>query len=161
MFRSRPLRSLLLPVACMVCAVSGGAIALSGTGVPHFGVTPATAAPFEEVDSPTLALDAYRWQSRPVVVLADDASDPAYQLQANALKQAADGLAARDVVVLSDADEEAHSIRSHLNAGSGFGVYLIGKDGGVKLHETTPVSAEAIFALIDAMPMRKSEMAAQ
>jgi len=35
---------------------------------------------------------------------------------------------------------------------------LVGKDGGVKRSETTPVQATAIFEQIDAMPMRQQEM---
>ncbi|NMG19341.1 hypothetical protein DP116_07665 [Brasilonema bromeliae SPC951] len=35
---------------------------------------------------------------------------------------------------------------------------LVGKDGGVKRRETTPVQAKAIFDEIDAMPMRRQEM---
>ncbi len=34
----------------------------------------------------------------------------------------------------------------------------MGKDGGVKRQDTTPVRATAIFEQIDAMPMRQQEM---
>jgi len=33
---------------------------------------------------------------------------------------------------------------------------LVGKDGGMKLRETRPVSAEALLLLIDRMPMRQA-----
>jgi hypothetical protein len=36
-------------------------------------------------------------------------------------------------------------------------VRLIGKDGGVKLDRDTPVAVAELFALIDAMPMRRAE----
>ena len=39
-----------------------------------------------------------------------------------------------------------------------FRVFLIGKDGGIKLDQTEVVTAQALFALIDAMPMRQREM---
>jgi Domain of unknown function (DUF4174) len=39
-----------------------------------------------------------------------------------------------------------------------FKVRLIGKDGGEKLAAASPVSTAELFALIDAMPMRKAEM---
>ncbi|MHC5826161.1 MAG: DUF4174 domain-containing protein, partial [Nostoc sp.] len=39
-----------------------------------------------------------------------------------------------------------------------FRVILVGKDGGVKRSDTTPVKATAIFEQIDAMPMRQQEM---
>jgi hypothetical protein len=35
---------------------------------------------------------------------------------------------------------------------------LIGKDGGEKLRRTTPLSPEELFAIVDAMPMRRAEM---
>ena len=38
------------------------------------------------------------------------------------------------------------------------GVILIGKDGGVKLKKNFEVKTDAIFSLIDGMPMRRSEM---
>ena len=42
--------------------------------------------------------------------------------------------------------------------GQGFRLRLIGKDGGVKLDQAEPIEASALFALIDAMPMRRAEM---
>ena len=42
--------------------------------------------------------------------------------------------------------------------GAGSQVLLIGKDGGVKLRSTEPVSTDELFALIDSMPMRRREM---
>jgi hypothetical protein len=37
-------------------------------------------------------------------------------------------------------------------------VILIGKDGGVKLVQEERVSLQAVFDLIDTMPMRRREM---
>jgi len=39
-----------------------------------------------------------------------------------------------------------------------FRVILVGKDGGVKRSDTTPVKATALFGQIDTMPMRQQEM---
>lgn len=39
-----------------------------------------------------------------------------------------------------------------------FCLILVGKDGGEKLRRWEPVDLEEIFALIDAMPMRRREM---
>jgi hypothetical protein len=39
-----------------------------------------------------------------------------------------------------------------------FRVVLIGKDGDVKLRQEEPISMADLFALIDAMPMRKQEI---
>ena len=46
----------------------------------------------------------------------------------------------------------------YIKAGSKFNVLLIGKDGGVKATWNRLINTNELFALIDAMPMRKSEM---
>jgi hypothetical protein len=51
------------------------------------------------------------------------------------------------------------NIRMKYNlACQGFQVLLIGKDGTVKYSDSNPVSKEKLFAIIDAMPMRKAEL---
>ena len=47
---------------------------------------------------------------------------------------------------------------SHLKEGDLFNILLIGKDGGVKSVWSRVVETKEIFALVDAMPMRRSEM---
>lgn len=42
--------------------------------------------------------------------------------------------------------------------GGAFSLRLIGKDGGVKLARDAVVPMDEIYALIDTMPMRRSEM---
>lgn len=67
-----------------------------------------------------------------------------YRRQRSALETAALGLKERDLVVITQAAPI-------------FRVRLVGKDGGVKLDQTEPVEVPALFALIDAMPMRRAE----
>jgi hypothetical protein len=45
--------------------------------------------------------------------------------------------------------------------GNAFTVILVGKDGTVKHRTTEVLTAKALFAIIDAMPMRRSEMKAK
>jgi hypothetical protein len=45
-----------------------------------------------------------------------------------------------------------------LSNGANFEVILIGKDGGVKKRKTELMSTDGLFAIVDAMPMRQSEM---
>ena len=67
-------------------------------------------------------------------------------LQQNAvLEAAAAGLQERDVKIVTQAAKV-------------FRVRLVGKDGGVKLDRGVPVDVPTLFALIDAMPMRRSEI---
>jgi hypothetical protein len=56
-------------------------------------------------------------------------------------------------------ERAAEGIRSGFGVRSGrFQVFLIGKDGGVKLRSEQPVPVQDIFGLIDSMPMRRQEM---
>jgi hypothetical protein len=50
------------------------------------------------------------------------------------------------------------AVRDHYRVAGDFGVRVIGKDGGVKLTSTRPVTMQALAELIDAMPMRRQEM---
>ncbi|MGR3370307.1 MAG: DUF4174 domain-containing protein [Sagittula sp.] len=103
-------------------------------------------------------LEAYRWSVRPVLVFAPDSDDAQYTEQIALLRAAEAGLAERDIVVLTDtAPDEKGRLRAAL-AVDGFEVLLVGKDGGVKLRQETPLSVDDLFATIDAMPMRQREM---
>jgi hypothetical protein len=71
------------------------------------------------------------------------------------------GMSERQVVLAEALDDSASSrtIRSRVGAdGTRFKVYLVGKDGHTALSSDKPVSADYLFAKIDAMPMRQEEM---
>jgi hypothetical protein len=130
------------------------AIALS------IAATPVMAAPLAQ----------FQWDKRLLVVFAETGAGD-YEQQVDLLNQAQDGLAERDMVVLavqngevqavfgSATELDAQSIRASLRQDEGgFEAVLIGKDGGVKRRWSQPVSVDELFAIIDAMPMRASEM---
>lgn len=96
-------------------------------------------------------LDDLRWQARPVVILGEGAE---VEAQIGALMAEADALRARDVVILTEGPG-AGPLRER--SGQGFMVMLIGKDGGVKLTQSSMVDPGEIIALIDTMPMRQRE----
>ena len=119
-----------------------------------------------------LRMDDYAWSHRPLVVFA--ASEDAHELgrQRASLRDAEAGLVDRDMVVievigrargsvdgrpLTDA-AVARLVERFEPSADGFEVLLIGKDTGVKLRRGEPVATEALFELIDAMPMRQREM---
>ena len=108
-------------------------------------------------DAADADLDGFRWNARPVLVFADAENDPGYVSQMDILRDVEDGLADRDIVVMSDAGPGNSALRERF-APKGFLVVLIGKDGGVKLSRTEPVAANTLFDTIDAMPMRQREM---
>jgi hypothetical protein len=109
-------------------------------------------------DEPADGLERYRWSHRPVLLFAPSEQAPAYVEQRAALGEAVDELVERDIVVLIDTDPSGQGpLRTSFGA-KGFEVLLIGKDGGVKLRQQAPVGTDVLFAVIDAMPMRRQEM---
>jgi hypothetical protein len=67
------------------------------------------------------------------------------------------------VVIEAVADQLTAADQQFLREGlktitSIFSAVLIGKDGGVKLRQTKPITSALLFATIDAMPMRQQEM---
>jgi len=112
---------------------------------------------FESHASPLAEL---RWKSRVLVVVAP-AEDGAAQAQRRIYEAAAKGMAERSIVLAEALDDSARSreIRSRLSAdGRRFQVFLVGKDGHTAVASDKPLSAEDLFARVDAMPMRQDEM---
>jgi hypothetical protein len=96
-----------------------------------------------EAGLPNLAV--YQWQQRVLVIDVPSPLDAAYQQQSTWLEAATAGLQERDLVVVTQ-------------PAAVFRIRLVGKDGGVKLDQSTPVEVPTLFSLIDAMPMRRAEM---
>ena len=79
------------------------------------------------------------------------------------------GAAERDVTVVQivgdtvqGAADSAQDLRTRFELpGDGFMVVLLGKDGHVALRSTRPLTAAALAGTIDAMPMRRAELAAR
>ena len=106
-------------------------------------------------------LAGYRWKSRVLVVAAPDASNDLYRAQREALAASGSGRAQRDLVTLEaiGPGAKAEALRRRLDLpADAFRAVLVGKDGGVKLSSDRPISPRALFATIDAMPMRQDEM---
>lgn len=104
--------------------------------------SPAHASPL-----PDLATEAGK--RRVLVLDTPDLEDPAFRAQAASLLPAWDGLLERDLRLVTR------------EGATGFRVRLVGKDGGVKLDSSAPVSVADLFTLIDAMPMRRAEQRMQ
>jgi len=103
-------------------------------------------------------LSEFLWQSRPIVVFADNENDPRFEQQLALLEDQAAALAERDVVVLTDTDPSAKSeLRKELRP-RGFMMVLIGKDGGIKLRKASPWDVRELTRVIDKMPMRQREI---
>lgn len=121
--------------------------------------------------------DSLRWQARPVILTADRLEEPRLLEQLAELQKHRDALEERDVRVLIVAGDsvqaDALRERSPIQAASAaqawrervgvsrddaFHASLIGLDGGVKRRSETPMSVESLSALIDTMPMRRTEL---
>jgi hypothetical protein len=105
-------------------------------------------APAYAVAATSLApdLSQYQWKNRVLLIAAPNQENTKYRNQAAALMSVYPGLLERDLIVLTHFGEAA------------FSVTLIGKDGGVKLQRDKLLRSAELFAVIDAMPMRRAEI---
>ena len=120
-------------------------------------------------------LSKHRWQHRLLLILTDNINSPAYQRQIAALSKEQADLTERKLVIytltpkqyrtgLTDENSWKPSdslYEKYRKAVSEVEVVLIGLDGGVKLREQDILSCEKLFAVIDAMPMRRAEIRKQ
>lgn len=104
------------------------------------------------------------WKNRIVLVYAPSVESDAFQEQMRQFEDQQAEFDDRDLVVieclpaqLSRADQ-SYLIRQFQSNPSNFGVWLIGKDGSVKLQSEEPVETKKLFGLIDSMPMRQAEI---
>jgi hypothetical protein len=114
----------------------------------------------------------HRWNHRVLLVFANSEGDGDARVLGRALAASRCETEERDMVIgwivqdgasrLGDAEisrETAGLLRESLEvAPGGFAVLLIGKDGGVKARYAEVPALAELFALIDGMPMRRSEM---
>jgi len=123
-------------------------------------------------DPNSLDLNAYQWKNRLLLLFASSEEDLAYLTLKKVIDCQAMEVKDRDLLVFyvlergeSRLDQErlnphqALFLKQRLSVPSGrFTIILIGKDGGEKIRQESPVDLREIFAIIDAMPMRQLEM---
>ena len=125
--------------------------------LPSLGGAESLETIFVDVTNET-TIDGYLWVKRPVIVFANTDLDVNFQTQMKSMRQGAEELAARDVVVLVDANPaEKTALRKKFRP-RGFAVLLMGKDGQIKLRKPFPWDARELSRSIDKMPMRQQEM---
>ena len=117
-------------------------------------------------------LDAHRGEHRLLLIFAASSRDENLARQDRLLEGSGDGDAARDLVLCDLLEDgsgsfggetvspgEAAEARERFGVEPGrFTVLLVGKDGTVKHRSREPVEPGELYALIDAMPMRRREM---
>lgn len=116
-------------------------------------------------------MEVYRQRFRPLLLSAPSDHDDRLRRQRELFAGLEDALRERDIVVVEavgsvvattggpecTSDAQGLWARYGIDADR-FSILLIGKDGGVKLRSGETVPARSLFALIDAMPMRRQEM---
>ena len=124
-------------------------------------------------DVEVLSLNDFRWENR-IIIVNSDLAQTKKSKQLELLMQDTIGLKDRNLLVFSVENEMAHELVNEklykigkqqltkLNFTKGsFEIILIGKDGGIKLRNTSIVQNSEIYGLIDHMPMRQAEMRRQ
>jgi hypothetical protein len=117
-------------------------------------------------------LSDYLWQRRPLLLFAPTDSDQRLVETMRRIEASRCDFADRDMVLgrivaegtsTLDGDvvgiDQAQQLLSEFGIGTNsFGVVLIGKDGGKKLRVNDVPDLQAIYAVIDGMPMRGREV---
>jgi hypothetical protein len=117
-------------------------------------------------------LSQFQWKNRLLFLFAPNRSHPLFDVLQKSIANQQAEVADRDLVIFEilesgasrmdtrDLDPQtAQSLRDKFDVRPGrFTVILVGKDGGIKLTRQDQTRLEDIFALIDAMPMRREEM---
>ena len=147
--------------AILVGALTAIAVTASA-GLASDGTTDSLAAwkaePGRIFDSSEVALDAFLWEARPIVIFADTPQDPAFRRQIELFEARIDELIRRDVVLITDTSRSDPSdLRKKLRP-RGFMLTIIGKDGAVKLRKPFPWDVREVSRSIDKMPLRQQEI---
>lgn len=116
----------------------------------------------------------HRWQNRLILVISKDYDNEKLIGQLAELNTCSDGLKERRLLIYQILPNQYKLSANYGNeipwrpgsslydqfgsSESTFEIILVGLDGGVKLRKTDPQSCEALWAVIDRMPMRQAEI---
>ena len=116
-------------------------------------------------------LSSRQWKNRVLLVMSENPNDPLVKQQISLFSQDAEELKERKLLLLQVFPEfylmgGDSAIRrtstevyfDYKSAKKSFELILIGLDGDEKLRRTELMRPEDLYALIDSMPMRRSEM---
>jgi len=120
----------------------------------------------------SMDLDQYKWKNRLLFIFAPDHNDPLLASLRKELSEQESEVADRDLIVFQILESDSSTmnaepvdsqttswLREHFSIPQKtFALILVGKDGGIKMKRHDRVELADIFALIDAMPMRRQEM---
>jgi len=129
-------------------------------------------ATFGGKEALSMDLDQFKWKNRLLFIFAPQDDDLFFRALQSEISDQKGDVSERDLVVFKILEtgpsylentqidsRTAAAIRNRFAAPLGrFTCILVGKDGGVKLRQNVQTPLKDIFALIDAMPMRREEM---
>jgi glutathione peroxidase-family protein len=112
----------------------------------------------------------HQWKNRVLIVSTNNEKDIDFQKQINLLENLDEELKERKLIVYQIVGDKYKlgftesykllnsSSKKYVSTKDGLQVLLIGLDGGIKLKQSSILTAEKLFAIIDGMPMRKREL---
>ncbi|TXE12380.1 DUF4174 domain-containing protein [Algoriphagus aquimarinus] len=117
-------------------------------------------------------LSSHQWKNRVIIVHSNDSTSPLFKSQILELKEHQKGLEERRLIIYQTTTEQfKKGLREDANwhksendlqhikkSETVFEVTLLGLDGGIKLRKNELLTCEELFATIDQMPMRRSEI---
>jgi len=116
-------------------------------------------------------LKEHQWKNRLVLIITKDLTSDIFKRQNETLASKNEELKQRKILIYKIIPENYQfeysnkntiqndkMFRKYNKADSMFKLILIGLDGGIKLEQTEFLSTEELFAVIDGMPMRRSEI---
>jgi hypothetical protein len=120
----------------------------------------------------SMDIDEFLWKNRLLFIFSEKISDAPVKRLLGEISNQTVGILDRDLVVFKIFEtgssfmdstqmeyEMVEEIRRRFNVSPGIlTLILVGKDGTVKLRRNAPIDIEDIFAVIDAMPMRRYEI---
>ena len=116
-------------------------------------------------------LKEHQWKNRLVLIITKDLTSDIFKRQNVTLASKTEELKQRKILVYKiipknyqleysnkNIIQNDNMFRKYNKADNIFKIILIGLDGGIKLEQTEFLSTEKLFAIIDGMPMRRSEI---
>lgn len=116
-------------------------------------------------------IEKHHWRNRVLLILTNDIESTVFNKQIQSFKSRKKDMEERKLILYKVVSVENKIAKRDKNwivdkeffttykqTNKEFEVVLIGLDGGVKLRQTNYLIPEKLFAIIDGMPMRRSEI---
>jgi len=125
---------------------------------------------FSLIKSYSQQIEKHQWKNRVLLVFSNTKDDEKFQRQIEILSKEKKGLSERKLKIYQFSENQfttdfntawfssTLTIKKYIRNSEGFKVVLVGLDGGIKVEQTSLLSTEKLFAIIDGMLMRREEI---